>query len=42
MEQDDDPHETIDSGHREVPGGPAATPATPEGRDAALEEGEEA
>ena len=26
----------------EVPGGPAATPPTPEGREAVLEEGEEA
>ena len=26
----------------EIPGGPAATPTTPEGREAALDEGEEA
>jgi hypothetical protein len=26
----------------EIPGGPAATPPTPEGREAVLEEGEEA
>jgi len=41
MKKDDASKPATDSGH-EVPGGPAATPDTPEGREAVLEEGEEA
>jgi hypothetical protein len=42
MKQDDDSKPEADSNTHEVPGGPAAMPNAPEGREAAEDQGEEA